>query len=117
MIADNLSPGSWPITRTRGDGFTPTAFTVEVDDTPLAVEGAVAQVRQRRDRTSPLVFTPAVDIAGSTVTVGDYETLEPVPPGSYWWDLQVWDGVRWTADRPFTLLSGAFRLLGDVTHV
>lgn len=32
MTVDDLSPGVWPIVRSRGDGFTPTAFDVEVDD-------------------------------------------------------------------------------------
>lgn len=116
-MTDDLSPGVWPIVRSRGDGFTPTAFSVEVDDIPVAVTGALAQVRRRRDRTSTLIFTPTIDLSGNVVTVGDYETLEPIAAGSYWWDLQVWDGTRWTADRPLTLVGGSFRLVEDVTHV
>lgn len=116
-MSDDLSPGVWPIVRSRGDGFTPTAFSVEVDDIPVVVTGALAQVRRRRDRTSTLIFTPTIDLSGNVVTVGDYETLEPIAAGSYWWDLQVWDGVRWAADRPLTLVGGPFRLVEDVTHV
>lgn len=41
-MSDDLSPGVWPIVRSRGDGFTPTAFSVEVDDIPVVVTGALA---------------------------------------------------------------------------
>lgn len=43
-MSDDLSPGVWPIVRSRGDGFTPTAFSVEVDDIPVVVTGALAQI-------------------------------------------------------------------------
>ena len=46
-MSDDLSPGVWPIVRSRGDGFTPTAFSVEVDDIPVVVTGALAQVRAK----------------------------------------------------------------------
>lgn len=116
-MRDDLSPGVWDITRTRGDGFTPVGFEIEVDAAPMAVAGAVAQVRQRRDRSSTLLFTPSVSVSGATVTVGAFESLEPLTAGTWFWDLQVWDGTDWKQGSPLTVVAGVFRVVEDVTHV
>lgn len=102
---DDLSPGRWPITRTRGDTFTATSFTLTRDGSPWAVDSARAQVRQTRDRDSDLVLDLGASVTANVVTVGSGVELD-VPVGSYWWDLEVEDdgAILTVATGPFTVL-------------
>lgn len=115
-LRDDLTPGEVHITRTRGDGFTPLPLLVEVNESPILITGAKAQVRKQPSRKSGIIFTPELDISGATISVGNYEALDPIDPGIYWWDLEIWDGVNWTELQPLTLVAGMFRILEDITN-
>ena len=107
---DDLSPGRWPITRTRGDTNTATSFTLERDGSPWVVDSARAQVRQTRDRNSDLVLELGATVAANVVTVGAGVELD-VPVGGYWWDLEVVDD-----GAVLTVATGPFTVLHDVTE-
>lgn len=106
-VKDDMSPVAWDFTRTRGDMMVPTRFDeITFDGSPLVITSVLAQVRRRRDRDSELVLDLDAQHAAGVVTVGDGVSVD-VPPGTYWWDLQVND---------LTMVGGTFRVLGDVSH-
>lgn len=104
-VEDDLTPGRWNFTRTRGDVMRPTAFAVVIDDVPATTE-PLAQVRVSRSRTSELVLDLDATVDGANIVVGD-EVLLDVDPGLYWWDLQVDD---------LTVVGGTFQVLDDVSE-
>lgn len=113
-MSDDLTPGSWPVTRTAGDADTPTSFTVTVNSDQLQLTGAVAQVRKQRARSAELVAERACDLAGNVVTVGDGDVI-PNVPGTHWWDLEVEGTVNGEPFGPLTIVSDSFRILADVS--
>lgn len=115
MPTDDLTPGSWVVTRTAGDADVATNFTVEVDGVPLTITAALSQVRERRNRESTLVLERTCSYAANVVTVGDGDTI-PNTPGSWWWDLQVEGTVDGDAFGPQTIVSAPFEILRDVSE-
>lgn len=111
MAGTDLLPADWPWSQTRGDTTVATAFTLERDDVAWNVDEAVAQVRERRARSSELVMELTTEIVGNVVTVGDGDSLEGVDPGTYYWDLQVTDG-----GEVLTVVGGRFFVADDVTN-
>lgn len=114
MAGSDLSPGEWKMVRSRGDIMIPDVFILDYEGSPWNIESAKAQVRRARNRMSELIFNLPVDINGDEVTVRKGLFLSR-DSGEYWWDLQVVDEVLFDSDKPFTILSGPFILLGDVT--
>lgn len=104
-VEDDLTPGTWNFTRTRGDVMAPTSFDVVVDGSPSTAD-PVAQVRVSRSHTSELVLDLDATVDGSSIVVGEGVVLD-VDAGVFWWDLQV-DGL--------TVVGGVFRVLSDVSE-
>lgn len=110
MVRNDMTPAEVPWTCTRGDTTTEIEFTLERNGSPWNVDSALAQVRERRSRTSTLVLELTASVNGAVVSVGDGDDLAGVDPGVYWWDLEVVDGT----DR-LTICGGTFQVLDDVT--
>jgi hypothetical protein len=110
VVRNDMTPAEVPWTCTRGDTTTEIEFTLERNGVAWNVDSAVAQVRQRRNRTSTLVLALTTSVAGAVVSVGDGDSLAAVDPGVYYWDLEVVDGT----DR-LTICGGTFQVLDDVT--
>jgi hypothetical protein len=105
-VEDDLTPGRWNFTRTRGDIMRATSFAVVIDGSP-AVTDPIAQVRVARSRTSQLVLDLEATVDGANIVVGEDIALD-VDPGVYWWDLAVDD---------LTVVGGTFQVLDDVSEV
>lgn len=110
MASSNLTPADFPWTCSRGDHTVAVGFTLARDESPWAVDSALAQVRESKSHTSTLVLTLTTSIAGAVVTVGDGDSLASVDPGVYYWDLQVTDD-----SDVLTVCGGTFQVLEDVS--
>jgi hypothetical protein len=104
-VSDNLEPGEWHFTRTRGDVMRPTRFAVEIDGEP-ATTSLLAQVRKKQRHTSDLVLDLEPAASGDYIDVPGTDVTIDVDPGVYFWDLEV-DGL--------TVLAGTFRVHPDVS--
>ena len=107
-VGSNFAPAEWPITAVRGDTLREQPWALEDDGTPMVLVSAVAQVRERRDRSSTLVLDLAAAVSGADVTIGP--VAMDVDAGVYWWDLEIT-----TADGPLTVLAGTCTVLADVS--
>lgn len=113
MADVNLGPGVLNLWVRQGDTrVLPLEFRDAAGDpVVLPTSGWLAQVRRTPDQGA-LLFTITVD--ASSGASGDLElTIDApvIPPGSYFWDLEVTDSgdVR-------TWLGGVFVLEGDVSR-
>ena len=104
-VEDDLTPGAWNFTRTRGDVMRHTSFAVVIDGSP-AVTAPLAQVRVAKSRTAELVLDLEATVDGANIVVGEDIELD-VDPGVYWWDLQVDD---------LTVVGGTVLVLDDVSE-
>jgi hypothetical protein len=104
-VEDDLTPGRWNFTRTRGDRMRGTSFAVVIDGSPTVAD-PIAQVRVARSRTSELKLDLEATVDGANIVVGDDIDLD-VPAGVYWWDLQV---------DSLTVVGGTFQVLDDVSE-
>jgi hypothetical protein len=104
-VQDDLTPGRWDFTRTRGDIMLGTEFAVTIDGV-AATTDPIAQVRATKSRSSDLILDLEATVSGDNIVVGEGVELD-VDPGVWWWDLSV-DSV--------TVVSGTFHVLGDVSE-
>lgn len=118
MAGTDLQPADWPVRCTQGDLLPvetrSVARVVAGVSTAATLTSAVAQVRQRRDRSSTLVLDLDASVSGDEVSWGGVAV--PLSPGSWWWDLQV-TGTFGAAAFDLTVLAGSFVIARDVSDV
>ena len=105
-VDDDLTPGEWNFTRTRGDVMRGTSFAIVIDGTP-ATTAPLAQVKASKSNTAAVVLDLDATVSGNNIVVGADVDLD-VDPGVYYWDLEVDD---------LTVVAGTFQILDDVSEV